>query len=519
MKKNEMKKLKCLMVSALLLGQAASSCVAVSADDVSPILDRAQKTEKVFAVTDASGNLLSLTDTVTLKNPEGVDVLEDTSLLDNIEVIGSDGEMTQDGSTLQFTSGGQDVTYQGTSDRELPVTPRVTMQLNGETVTSSEMADREGEASLVVSMDGNSDLIYPVLSVILLPEEGITGLKTENASVFSAFGRYAVIGWAVGGADEKLQLPDSFSISFTEDHAAPEWMITFSSADPLRDVLNQMEEWMSFDVTQEAEDAQSLLEAIRRGDEELPEAEGKTGEAAQVLQEIFDGISAIDDGANSVADGAETLNEGMQTLSANSESLNEGAQAIVEDILKTANEQLASSGLSEAGIEIGELTEENYSEVLDEAMNEISQKIADGMMNPEDESGKELSLADKLSLAAEAQAGLSSLKNLKEKLDKLEAFKEGLAAYTDGVDQAAAGSGELASGARSLHDDGTAKLEEKLETSSKEAAEKVLNLYEEKLEPVMTVLEKNDAQTLNAGYDLRTEDKNTVTVFIIRSEL
>jgi X-X-X-Leu-X-X-Gly heptad repeat protein len=262
-----------------------------------------------------------------------------------------------------------------------------------------------------------------------------------------------------------------------------------------------------------------LLEAIVRGDEELPAVNGKTGEAARVLQEVFDGISAIDEGANSVAEGAETLNEGMQTLSANSESLNEGAQAIVDDILKTANEQLASSELSEAGIEIMELTEENYSDVLDNAMNEISQMITDGLMNPGDESGKKLSLTEKLSLAAKAEEGLSSLKNLKEKLDKLETFKEGLAAYTDGVDQAAAGSGELASGARSLHDEGTAKLEEKLGTSSKEVAEKILRLYDEKLEPAMTVLAEADAQTLNAGYDLRTEGRDTVTVFIIRSEL
>ena len=519
MKKNEMKKMKCLIISVLLIGQAASSCVSVSADDADQILNTAQRTEKVFAVTDVSGKLLSVTDTVTLKNPDGAEVLEDKSLLDNIEVIGSDGEVTRDGNTFRFMTNGQDISYQGTSDRELPVAPCVTMQLDGKTVTSSEMADSEGEASIVVSIDGNSDLVYPALSVILLPEEGIDDLKTENASVFSAFGRYAVIGWAVGGADEELQLPDSFSVSFKEDHAAPEWMITLSSADPLRDVLNQMEKWLDLDVTEETGDVQLLLKAIMNGDEELPETDGKTGDVAQILQEIFDGISEINDGANSVADGAETLNEGMQTLSANSESLNEGAQSIVEDILKTANEQLASSELSDAGIEIVELTEENYSDVLDEAINEISQKIADGVKNSKDESGKKLSLADKLALAAKAEAGLSSLKNLKEKLDNLEAFKEGLAAYTDGVDQAAAGSAELASGARSLHDEGTAKLEEKLDTSSKEAAEKILNLYDEKIGPVMGILTKADVKTLNAGYDLRTEDKDTVTVFIIRSEL
>lgn len=518
------------MVSALLLcaGTAAASPAPETEEELlqgkdlfqeEELLEEHRKVEKVFAVTDASGKVLSLTDTITLKNPEALDVLEDTTMLSDIENTGGDESFSLDGETITFQADGHEIEYQGTSDKPLPVTPTIEMLLDGKSVTAAQMEEGEGNASLLVQYPVETKLAYPTLSVIMLPESGISDIKTRNAALISLFGRQAVVGAAVPGADESLQLPDSFEVSFVTDHAAPEWMMTVSSADPVRDVIKQLEAWLSPDIEKEESEALLLMEALARGDETLPSGSGKTGEISLKIQDLFDGISELDSGAGTLADGARTLQEGMAALSENSDALNAGAQAIVDDILKTANEQLASSGLAEAGIQLPDLTEDNYADVLDQAIGQLNDMIADGGKDASGKSGEELSLTDKLALLMKAETALASLNSLKEKLDGLEEFKTGLSAYTDGVDQAAEGASSLADGASTLHDDGTSVLSGKLRTASSLAAEKILALYYDRLQPARAMLSDPLIHAKKAGYDLREEGENALTVFMIRTEL
>ena len=76
-----------------------------------------------------------------------------------------------------------------------------------------------GDAVLTVSYQQQAALPILAVTVLPLPEEGITDLKLENAAVLSEMGRQALVGWAVPGADEKLNLPASFTASFHADHA------------------------------------------------------------------------------------------------------------------------------------------------------------------------------------------------------------------------------------------------------------------------------------------------------------
>ena len=69
-------------------------------------------------------------------------------------------------------------------------------------------------------------------------------------------------------------------------------------------------------------------------------------------------------GAADAEGGAASLDTGLATIIANNEALNNGAQTIFAAILSSANAQLSASGLDAAGIEIPELTAENYAEAL-----------------------------------------------------------------------------------------------------------------------------------------------------------
>jgi len=157
--------------------------------------------------TGADGTVRSLTDSIRLENPEKLDVLTDSTLLTGIENVSGDESFTMDGQTLTWKANGKDVTYQGTSDRPLPVTPVVTATLNGEEVPASRLKDEDGEIVLTVTYSQPDAMPHLAVSAILLPESGISDLTVENGTVFSLSGRQAVLGWAVPGADAALKLP------------------------------------------------------------------------------------------------------------------------------------------------------------------------------------------------------------------------------------------------------------------------------------------------------------------------
>ena len=455
------------------------------------------KHERVFAVTDADGILKSLTDSVRLENADGLEEIADRTLLTDLRNTNGKESFTLDGEVLTWQAQGKDITYQGTSDNALPVTPVVTLLLDGEAVSAGELAEKTGHAELTVTYTQPEAVPHLAATVLLLPEEGVTSLTLENASMVSLSGRRAVVGWAVPGADASLNLPASFTVAFDADHAKLGWMMTFASADPIDMAYREIRSRIGFDLNKEMAGATSILTALENG-ETLPETDGMAGILSARINELNAGLSSLDDGAKQLSDGAAALDTGLAALSANSEKLNGGADAILTAILKTANEQIAASGLAEAGLAMPELTTENYREVLETAIGQLQLLGA---------------------VSEQARAGADSLNGLLEQLTQVDTFVQGVHAYTGGADQAAAGAKQLAAGAAALHDKGTDTLRTTILNAEKQAAGAALPWLEGQLSTAVRVFEETGTQVQNCGYDLRPEGMKTVTLYVIRTDL
>jgi putative membrane protein len=172
--------------------------------------------------------------------------------------------------------------------------------------------------------------------------------------------------------DASLQLPESFSATFHADHADLGWMMTFCSSDPLEAACREIDARVGdSDPETLLKEATALLTALKDGTD-LPATEGKTKEITDKINELNKGLNDLDagalqlaEGAQQVSDGAAALNTGLGTLEKNNEALNSGAEQIFAAILNTANDQIAASGLADAGVTVPALTAENYAEILD----------------------------------------------------------------------------------------------------------------------------------------------------------
>ena len=480
----------CKKIVALLLTLTmVLGCVSALAENT--------KHERVYAVMAADGTLKSLTDNIRLENADGLDEITDRTMLTGIQNVNGKESFALDGETLTWQAQGKDITYQGASDKALPVTPVVTIRLDGEEISADALAEKTGRVEMKVTYTQPEAVPHLAATVLLLPENGVSSLALENASVISLSGRQAVVGWAVPGADAALNLPVSFSVSFDADHAKLGWMMTFASADPVDMACREISSRIDIDLHTEMSETASILTALEKG-EALPETTGKTKDLSAKINELNSGLTALNDGAQKISDGVAALNTGLAAISGNSEALNGGADAIFTAILNTANQQIAASGLAEAGLTMPELTAENYQEVLGTAAGQLELLGA---------------------ISEQAKAGAESLKALLEQLAQVDTFVKGVHAYTGGVDQAAAGAEELAAGAAALHSEGTDTLRASILDAEKQAADSLLPLLENQLSTAVRIFEETGAQVHGCGYDLRPEDMKAVTLYVIRTDL
>ena len=459
------------ITAALLALMMVVGCVSALAETTAQ--------EKVYVVLDTAGNVKSLTDIIRLENADMLDEITDRTMLQNIESLEGPEDFTLDGETLTWKAEGKDIVYQGTSAKEPAILPVITATLDGADAPVSDLKNREGDVTLTVSYRANETIPALAVTAMLLPEAGVTGLKTENVIVLKEMGREILIGWAVPGIDETMGLPASFTVSFHGDHADLGWAMTVITSDPLVLAGREIDSRMNVDLNAELANVETILKAMSQG-ETIPMVSSEAGIMNMLvltLNQLNDGMARLDDGAKNLADGAKALSEGtaslktgadqvkegaaalqtgaadleagmnkaaegttglnsgLETLVQNNEALTGGADQLFAGMLSAADAQIAASGLKEAGIDLPALTADNYGKTLDTAVAALNKLAAAN---------------------AEAKEAAKQLTALKAQLDQVQSFVAGVKTYTEGVAQAAEGAKTLKAGMTKLQEGATA---------------------------------------------------------------
>ena len=136
------------------------------------------KHERVYAVTNAAGDALTVIDNVRLENGNALAEIDDRTLLTALENVGGTEKFTQSGETVTWKADGNSIIYQGTSDKALNVTPVVRMTLDGKEVTAADVKNASGELAMTVSYRAES----PFLAVTVMPlSDDVTSVTGTTA--------------------------------------------------------------------------------------------------------------------------------------------------------------------------------------------------------------------------------------------------------------------------------------------------------------------------------------------------
>lgn len=346
------KLLSILLVFTLLCTMALPA--ALAEDEAAP-----EKNETVYVLCAPDGSTRRVIVTGHLTNPQAAETLPDVSSLTDIESV--KGYETFDGT--QWQADGQDIYYRGDSNDELPVDVRISYTLDGEAVTPEELAGKSGRvtirfdftvtASRTVTIDGQKETVtlpFAVLSAVLMENDVFRNVTVVNGRVINDGDRMLVVGAALPGMAKSLKLAEDTDVTL------PEYVEITADAEyfalPLSLICATCKPFARLDTEKlnSAADLQDAADQLTDGMTRLMSGSGA----------LVDGLSELNEKSGALISGVDTLADGLTTLTGYNDSLNQGASQVFSSLLSVANSQLLA-----AGLDVPELTMENYAQTLD----------------------------------------------------------------------------------------------------------------------------------------------------------
>lgn len=349
-----------------------------TAEEAPRVMEAGPETEKalrrdetVYVIANTDGSVRQIIVSDWIQNGLAAAQVEERSELSQVEAVKGSATYTlgQDNARV-WDAQGQDLYYQGSIEKALPVDMTVTYQMDGQTVTPGQIAGKSGHVTIrfdyenrqyeMVEIDGTEEKIYvpfAMLTGLLLDSDRFTNVTVSNGKLFCDGSHTAVVGVAFPGLQEdlamekdRLDLPDYVEIQADVKDFSLATAVTVASSD-LFDQLND-----------------EALEKLEMG--ELTDGIGRMTDAMDQLMDgssqLYDGLCTLLDSSQQLIDGVDRLCQGLNELTAHNSQLNGGAKQVFQSLITAANSQLQTSGLT-----VPELTVDNYSQVLESLLQQL----------------------------------------------------------------------------------------------------------------------------------------------------
>ena len=316
-----------VLLSAVMAGSMMPVTVFAQSNDENPT----EKTETVYSVLNSDG---SISDTIVsswLHDEDGINNIKETLNLKDVKNIKSNEKPSKDGNTYTWNAKGNDVYYEGTATKQLPVSVKIRYELDGQEMSAKDMEGKSGHLKLTISFTNNYSQVKNIngKSIVIHPSYLAGGMLNMSTGKFSNV--KCESGKIVNdGTNEMLAFANIPGLNETLRSAG------------LDKVNNQL--GISDDVTVEADVNNFDLGSIMVGMTNEIDLASELGEIGSV-SELTDGIDQLIEADDQLIDGSKQLYDGtiqlkeqaapltgssdqVRQLSAGAIQLNDGVKAL-----------------------------------------------------------------------------------------------------------------------------------------------------------------------------------------------
>ena len=285
-----------VVLSAVMAGSMMPVTVFAQNNDENPT----EKTETVYSVLNSDG---SISDTIVsswLHDEDGINNIKETLNLTDVKNIKSNEKPSKDGNTYTWNAKGNDVYYEGTATKQLPVSVKIRYELDGQEISANDIQGKSGHLKLTISftnnysevknINGKSIVIHPSYlagGMLNMSTGNFTNVKCESGKIVN------------DGTNEMLAFANIPGLNETLKSAG------------LDKVNNQL--GISDDVTVEADVNNFDLGSIMVGMTNEIDLASELGEIGSV-SELTDGIDQLMEADDQLIDGSKQLYDGTTQL-------------------------------------------------------------------------------------------------------------------------------------------------------------------------------------------------------------
>lgn len=409
-----------VLLSAVMAGSMMPVTVFAQSNDENPT----EKTETVYSVLNSDG---SISDTIVsswLHDEDGINNIKETLNLTDVKNIKSNEKPSKDGNTYTWNAKGNDVYYEGTATKQLPVSVKLRYELDGQEMSAKDMEGKSGHLKLTISFTNNYSQVKNIngKSIVIHPSYLAGGMLNMSTGKFSNV--KCESGKIVNdGTNEMLAFANIPGLNETLKSAG------------LDKVNNQL--GISDDVTVEADVNNFDLGSIMVGMTNEIDLASELGEIGSV-SELTDGIDQLIEADDQLIDGSKQLYDGttqlkeqaapltgssdqVRQLSAGAIQLNDGVKALQTGITQyTAGASAINEGVNQlyaipqgaAKISEGITTYKTESlvsgiDTLSAGLDQFRQQVKTNLKKADTKA-----MLDQL---GEAQSGIDTLNNILDK--------------------------------------------------------------------------------------------------------
>jgi len=409
-----------VLLSAVMAGSMMPVTVFAQSNDENPT----EKTETVYSVLNSDG---SISDTIVsswLHDEDGINNIKETLNLTDVKNIKSNEKPSKDGNTYTWNAKGNDVYYEGTATKQLPVSVKIRYELDGQEISANDIQGKSGHLKLTISFTNNYSKVKNIngKSIVIHPSYLAGGMLNMSTGKFSNV--KCESGKIVNdGTNEMLAFANIPGLNETLKSAG------------LDKVNNQL--GISDDVTVEADVNDFDLGSIMVGMTNEIDLASELGEIGSV-SELTDGIDQLIEADDQLIDGSKQLYDGttqlkeqaapltgssdqVRQLSAGAIQLNDGVKALQTGITQyTAGASAINEGVNQlyaipqgaAKISEGITTYKTESlvsgiDTLSAGLDQFRQQVKTNLKKADTKA-----MLDQL---GEAQSGIDTLNNILDK--------------------------------------------------------------------------------------------------------
>lgn len=388
MKKN-VKAVTCAALSMLLVN---SGMVLYAKDD------ETVKDETVYAMLNSDGSVDQEIVSSWLHNDNGIRNIKEQLDLSNVKNVKSDEKPEVSGKTYTWNADSNDIYYEGTSTKTLPVQVRVTYKLDGKEISGKDLIGKSGKLEIHISLkntqsktvnvNGRQTRIHPFYmgaGVLDLSTDHFSNVKCENGKVLSEGNNTMVAFISVPGLQDTLEscgvtgakeLPMQDDITITceaKDFELGPIMFAMTPevpVDKLKDI-NSMD-----DLTKGLDELTNASAQLLNGTSQLSEGtatfQGKMQELVNGVPTLTNGVSALKNGTQELVSGSSRLYSGLQDLHTGMNQAKEGTAKL--------NKETDGLGTLVSGVDEINTNMQALAKGLQDGSNELNASLSDEML-------------------------------------------------------------------------------------------------------------------------------------------